>query len=58
MGLGKTLQGITLMWTMLKGGHEDLGGKPMAKRIVICCPTSLVNNWDSECIKWLKVKID
>lgn len=27
----------------------------MAKRIVICCPTSLVNNWDSECIKWLKV---
>ena len=27
----------------------------MAKRIIICCPTSLVNNWDSECIKWLKV---
>ena len=56
MGLGKTLQGITLMWTMLKSGHEALGGKPMAKRIVICCPTSLVNNWDSECIKWLKVR--
>ena len=49
------VQGITLLWTMLKSGHEILGGKPMAKRIVICCPTSLVNNWDSECIKWLKV---
>ena len=28
----------------------------MARRIIICCPTSLVSNWDSECIKWLKVQ--
>jgi DNA repair and recombination RAD54-like protein len=50
----KTLQGITLLWTLLKNGHEELGGVPMAKRIIICCPTSLVSNWDSECTKWLK----
>lgn len=52
----KTLQGITLLWTLLQNGHELLGGTPIAKRIIICCPTSLVSNWDSECCKWLKVK--
>ncbi len=50
----KTLQGITLLWTLLQSGHEELGGTPLAKRIIICCPTSLVSNWDSECTKWLK----
>jgi SNF2 family DNA or RNA helicase len=54
MGLGKTLQGITLLWTLLNGGHELLGGVPLAKRVIIVCPTSLVSNWDSECTKWLK----
>ncbi len=51
----KTLQGISLLWTLLQNGHELLGGTPMAKRVIICCPTSLVSNWDSECGKWLKV---
>ena len=51
----KTLQGITLLWTLLQNGHELLGGTPIARRIIICCPTSLVSNWDSECCKWLKV---
>lgn len=55
MGLGKTLQGITLLWTLLNNGHEELGGMPMARRVIICCPTSLVSNWDSECTKWLNV---
>ena len=53
-GLGKTLQGIALLWTMLQCGHPSLGGTPMAKRVIICCPTSLVSNWDSECEKWLQ----
>ncbi len=44
-GLGKTLQGITLLWTLLNSGHELLGGNPIAKRVIIVCPTSLVNNW-------------
>ena len=52
----KTLQGISLLWTLLQNGHEELGGTPMAKRIIICCPTSLVSNWDSECAKWLKAR--
>ena len=56
MGLGKTLQSITLLWTLLNSGNELLGGKPVAKRVIICCPTSLVSNWDSEIQKWLKVK--
>ncbi|CAD7701124.1 unnamed protein product [Ostreobium quekettii] len=54
MGLGKTLQGISLMWTLLKQGAKCLGGTPMASRVIIVCPTSLVANWDSECQKWLK----
>lgn len=44
-GLGKTLQGIALLWTLLQSGHELLGGSPIAKRVIIVCPTSLVNNW-------------
>lgn len=57
MGLGKTLQGISLLWTLLSSGHPTLGGELVAKRIVIVCPTSLVGNWDSECQKWLKVRV-
>ena len=55
MGLGKTLQGITLMWTLLRQGADVLGGKPIAKRAIVVCPTSLVSNWEQECVKWLKV---
>ena len=58
MGLGKTLQGITLLWTLLNSGHPELGGKPIARKVVICCPTSLVPNWDSECIKWLNGRVN
>lgn len=57
MGLGKTLQGITLLWTLLNSGHQVLGGVPLAKRVIICCPTSLVANWDSECTKWLNGRV-
>jgi DNA repair and recombination RAD54-like protein len=43
MGLGKTLQGISLLWTLLTApGHALLGGQPLARRVIICCPTSLV----------------
>lgn len=55
MGLGKTLQGIALMWTVLKSGAPAIGGNPIAKRTMIVCPTSLVSNWESECNKWLQV---
>jgi hypothetical protein len=52
-GLGKTLQGISLMWTLLCQGSPWLGGRPLARRAIIVCPTSLVANWASECDKWL-----
>ena len=43
MGLGKTLQGISLLWTLLTApGDPLLGGQPLARRVIICCPTSLV----------------
>jgi hypothetical protein len=48
--LGKTLQSITLLWTLLKQGFD---GRPMAKRVLIITPTSLVSNWESEIKKWL-----
>ncbi|CAL4967142.1 unnamed protein product [Urochloa decumbens] len=54
MGLGKTLQSITLLYTLLCQGFDD---KPMVKRAVIVTPTSLVSNWESEIIKWLKGRV-
>ena len=50
MGLGKSLQAITLMWTLLKQGPN---GKPFADTALIICPSSLVQNWDCELKKWL-----
>ncbi|KAF8779903.1 hypothetical protein HU200_002172 [Digitaria exilis] len=54
MGLGKTLQSITLLYTLLCQGFDD---KPMVKKVVIVTPTSLVSNWESEIIKWLKGRV-
>uniref|UniRef100_A0A182I6R6 DNA repair and recombination protein RAD54-like n=2 Tax=Anopheles arabiensis TaxID=7173 RepID=A0A182I6R6_ANOAR len=51
MGLGKTLQCIALMYTLLKTGPY---GKPLAKRVLIVTPSSLVDNWDREITKWLR----
>lgn len=52
MGLGKTLQTITLIWTLLRQSHIA-GTKPVADKVLICCPVSLVNNWKNEFNKWL-----
>ncbi|XP_041842971.1 DNA repair and recombination protein RAD54B isoform X2 [Melanotaenia boesemani] len=51
MGLGKTLQSVALSWTLLKQG--PYGGKPVAKRILVVTPGSLVQNWRAEFNKWL-----
>ncbi|EFQ97419.1 DNA repair and recombination protein RAD54 [Nannizzia gypsea CBS 118893] len=51
MGLGKTLQCITLMWTLLKQSPE--AGKPTVQKAVIACPATLVGNWANELVKWL-----
>ena len=57
MGLGKTLQALTLLWTMLNSGHPLLGKTPLARRAVICCPTSLVGNWEAEARKFLRGRL-
>ncbi|KAM7383515.1 hypothetical protein PAMP_003161 [Pampus punctatissimus] len=51
MGLGKTLQSVALSWTLLKQG--PYGGKPVAKRVLVVAPGSLVQNWSAEFKKWL-----
>ncbi|KAH8107828.1 P-loop containing nucleoside triphosphate hydrolase protein [Cristinia sonorae] len=52
MGMGKTLQTITLVWTLLKQNpYSGIG--PVVGKVLIVCPVTLVNNWKSEFHKWL-----
>ena|SRR5712671_4308696 len=46
MGLGKTLQCIALLWTLLK--QSPHAGKPTIEKSIIACPSSLVKNWANE----------
>ena len=50
MGLGKSLQSLALVWTMLRQGPR---GVPTARRALLVCPASLVGSWDAETDKWL-----
>ncbi|OAE22692.1 hypothetical protein AXG93_2675s1260 [Marchantia polymorpha subsp. ruderalis] len=50
MGLGKTLQVIALIWTLL---HQGPKGRPAVRRVLVICPSSLVENWGKEVRKWL-----
>lgn len=52
MGLGKTLQTIALIWTILKQ-HFIPGQGPLARKALIVCPVTLINNWKKEFRKWL-----
>ena len=52
MGLGKTLQSITILWTLMTQGFD---GKPAVTHTIVACPVSLVTNWESELNKkWIK----
>ncbi|CAI5503017.1 unnamed protein product [Closterium sp. Naga37s-1] len=57
MGLGKTLQVIALIWTLLKQARVLLSphciGRPFLRKAVVVCPSSLVDNWGAEFRKWL-----
>lgn len=55
MGLGKTLQCITLLWTLLRQSPEC---KPTINKAIIVCPSSLVKNWYKEFGKWLGNRIN
>lgn len=52
MGLGKTLQTISLMWTLLRQSpnHAKRG---FVKKVIIVVPLTLVRNWQREFRKWL-----
>lgn len=50
MGLGKSIQAVTLLWTCLKQGKH---GVPLAKKAVVVAPSSLVGNWRNEIFKWI-----
>lgn len=50
MGLGKTLQCIALMWTLLKQSPDF---KPEIDKVIVVSPSSLVRNWYNEVGKWL-----
>ncbi|PQQ10890.1 protein CHROMATIN REMODELING 25 [Prunus yedoensis var. nudiflora] len=52
--LGKTLQSITLLYTLLCQGFD---GKPMVKKAIIVTPTSLVSNWEAEIKKWVGERV-
>ncbi|KAA1474331.1 hypothetical protein DENSPDRAFT_840910 [Dentipellis sp. KUC8613] len=52
MGMGKTLQTITLVWTLLKQ-NPYAGAGPVVGKVLIVCPVSLVSNWKNEFHKWL-----
>jgi DNA repair and recombination RAD54-like protein len=52
VGLGKTLQSVALIYTLLKTGITA-NGDPTCKRVIVVCPCSLVKNWENEFVKWL-----
>lgn len=52
---GKTLQCITLLWTLLRQSPEC---KPSIIKAIIVCPSSLVKNWYNEFGKWLANRVN
>ena len=52
MGLGKSLQTISLLWTLLKQ-NPIYGDPPVIRKAIIVCPKSLEDNWRKEFRKWL-----
>lgn len=50
MGLGKSLQTVVLIWTLLQRGPK---GPPPLKKIMVVTNSSIVKNWKNEFKKWL-----
>jgi len=47
MGLGKTLQTITLIYTLVRKDHQ------MLRKVIIASPKTLIENWKAEFLKWV-----
>lgn len=54
MGLGKTLMTISLIWTLLKQSPYPEQAS-VIKKVLICCPVSIIDNWRKEFKKWIDV---
>ena len=52
MGLGKSLQVIALLWTLIKQ-NPVFGDPPVVQKAIIVCPATLCVNWRKEFRKWL-----
>ncbi|KZV80511.1 hypothetical protein EXIGLDRAFT_845467 [Exidia glandulosa HHB12029] len=52
MGMGKTLQTITLVWTLIKQNPYS-STTPAVGKVLVVCPVTLINNWRKEFQKWL-----
>lgn len=50
MGLGKSIQAVSTVYTALKQGKY---GKPITRKAMIVAPSSLCANWGKEFDKWL-----
>lgn len=55
-GLGKTLQSIATLYTLMKQGKRGPDA-PIVKRCIVVCPCSLVNNWAQEFEKWVNCRV-
>ena len=51
MGLGKTLQAIAVMWTLME--QDVFAGEQTCTNGIVLCPASLVSNWENEIVEWL-----
>ncbi|KAL4502983.1 hypothetical protein ABPG72_014212 [Tetrahymena utriculariae] len=52
MGLGKTLQTIALIWTLIRRNPHS-GTQPLIRKVVVVAPVSLLGSWNKEVKKWL-----
>jgi DNA repair and recombination protein RAD54B len=56
MGLGKTLQVLALLWTLLRQSPSGGPQAPVARKCVVVAPSTLVSNWGDEVRKWLGIE--